>query len=200
MEENQIKGYILEEYLKKFLKQQGYAQIPPEIEKSYNIIREGNNVMIKGRGAKHQIDALGQFEYQIPFVYPIRLLTEAKFWDCPIGIEVIRNFVGVLKDVSENYFIDTFDQLPEKQRSRLIDVAAIFSTSPFSSNAQMYAYAHGIYLVQCTQLKQEINRIYDSLLRSEEILWCNPAALRTHDPVVQFKSGMSDFHHLFLVN
>ena len=171
MEKYQAKGYILEESVKKILKKQGYDKIPPNIQNYYNVEKGvGGDLKIKGRGAKHQIDALGQFGYPIPFVYPIRLLTEAKCLDDPVGIGVVRNFVGVLKDISENYFIEEFDDLDEKQRGRFTDVAAIFSTSSFSKNAQMYAYAQGIFLVSCSHINDFIKDIYDSLKNENQIL------------------------------
>ncbi len=170
MEEYQAKGYILEEVVKKILRKQGYEEIPSDIQKYYNVEKIGGDLKIRGRGAKHQIDALGQFGYPIPFVYPLRLLTEAKCWDKKVGIDVIRNFVGVLKDVSENYFIEKFDDLKEKQRGRFTDVAAVFSTSSFSSDAQMYAYAQGIFLVSCFQILNLVEDFYNFLkIKNEPI-------------------------------
>jgi hypothetical protein len=146
--ENQIRGRIFEEILKFYLEQQGYEIIPKQIQNYYGVRSGSNGLNVKGRGGWHQIDALGQFQFQIPFIYPIRLISEAKCQKNRIGLPIMRNFVGVLKDISENYFIDKYKDLKYKDRFRFTDCGAIFSTSEFTKEAQMYAYAQGIYLIQ----------------------------------------------------
>ena len=152
MNENQMRGKIFEEILKFYLEQHGYVIIPEKIQNYYGVRKNCNGLNVKGRGGWHQIDALGQFQFQIPFVYPIRLLCEAKCQKNKIGLPVIRNFVGVLKDISENYFIEKYKDLKYKARFRFTDCGAIFSTSEFTKKAQMYAYAQGVYLIQIEEL------------------------------------------------
>lgn len=137
MTENQVKGIFFEEIVKNLMERSGYIDI-----KSSKIL---------GRGADHQIDSYGIFKFTIPFIYPIRLISEAKWHSNAIGLPTIRNFVGVMKDISENYYV------PNDIRSnrcssdvlsnRYTDCGAIFSANPFTSNAQRYAWAHGIYLI-----------------------------------------------------
>ena len=119
--------------------------------------------------AYHQIDALGQFQFIVPFVYPIRLLAESKcytpnLYNQSMGLNKIRDFVGVVKDISENYFIENYNQLEFKSRFRFTDSGVFFSTLPFSKDAEMYAYAQGIYLVPCPQILPFVNYIYNETL------------------------------------
>lgn len=139
---SQSRGKLFENLIKHYIQKHGYVGITGTKRKLYNI--SGSHV--KGRGGKHQIDALGQFEFSIPFVYPIRLLSEAKCYSRKaIGIDIVRNFVGVVKDISENYSVE---QTPDiESRFRFTDCACIFSTTEFTRDAQDYAYAQGVYLV-----------------------------------------------------
>jgi len=161
--ENQIKGKILEEVLKFHLEKQGYMVVPKTIRNYYGVKIDRGDLWVKGRGAWHQIDVLGQFKFQIPFVYPLRLICEAKCWKRKIGLDVVRNFVSVVKDISENYFIEKPEELKFKQRSRFTDCGVIFSTSEFTKNAQMFAYAHGIYLVNVRELLPLIEEIFEKI-------------------------------------
>ena len=133
---SQTKGKILETVIKYFLRKHGYKVIPQNIQNYYNVDRQHHGLVVKGRGAWHQIDALGQFSFNIPFVYPIRLLAEAKYrtasrYSTSIGIGIVRDFVGVIKDISENYIIDNPNELEYKKSFRFTDAGAIFATIPF---------------------------------------------------------------------
>lgn len=152
MNESQLKGKIFEKLIKTYLEKQGYVVIPEKIRNYYGVRKEHHGLTVKGRGPWHQIDALGQFQFQIPFVYPLRLLCEAKCRVRPIGLSVVRDFMGVLKDISENYFIENIKDLKYKDRFRFTDSGAIFSMSNFTEDAQTYAYAQGICLVQTKEL------------------------------------------------
>lgn len=148
MTEAQFKGKIFENLLRFYLKQQGFTVVPRKIQNYYGVSERANGLNVKGRGGWHQVDALGQFQFQVPFVYPIRLISEAKCHKRKIGLPIIRNFMGALKDISENYFVENYKSLKHSNKSRFTDCGAIFSTSEFSKNAQMYAYAQGVYLIQ----------------------------------------------------
>lgn len=130
MNKSQAGGYIFESVIWNFLRNSGYIRV------------QGRQ--IKGRGATHQIDASGLLGIPTPFISPIRLICEAKFQKGKIGLPEIRNFVGVYKDISENYFIKG---TKSKYKTRYTDSACMFSKSPFSENAQNYAWAHNIFLV-----------------------------------------------------
>lgn len=168
MNESQLKGKIFEKIIEIYLEQQGYEVIPKEIKNYYGVCEEPHGLTVKGRGGRHQIDTLGQFQFHIPFVYPLRLLCEAKCHVKKIGLPTVRNFVGVLKDVSENYFIDDYEDLEYKDRFRFTDCGAIFSTSEFTKEAQMYAYAQGIYLIQPRELLLLVEDIVREIRHSSQ--------------------------------
>lgn len=133
----QFRGYYFEEIIKYLLKTTKYIDI-----------KEGN---VPGRGANHQIDSYGILSFTIPFVYPVRLLTEAKWYNTKIGLSRLRDFVGVIKDISENYFVpidsDGNRNISDSLKDRYTDCGAFFSVTDFTNSAQNYAYAHGIYLI-----------------------------------------------------
>lgn len=83
-------------------------------------------------------------------MYPLRLMVEAKCYQKhrTVGIEVVRNSVGVLKDISENYFSVQNRPGSEVQVPRFNYHSAIFSTSGFTRGATDYALAHQIFLIQ----------------------------------------------------
>ena len=144
----QAKGYIFESAILKLLKISGYLKV--------------ENKRVKGRGADHQIDAYGLLSFPTPFIYPIRLLAEAKCHTHNIGLEVIRNYVGVIKDVSENYIIGT--RGGRNTYNRHTDAGCIFSATSFSLEAQNYAWAHNIFLISFSG----INRMKDIIVEIED--------------------------------
>ncbi len=137
-----VKGAIFERIVNELLKKNSYAPCPVERRQ---VDKRGR---VRGRGEWHQIDAFGKLEFSIPFVYPIRLLCEAKNLKKSVGLPVVRNFVGVLKDISENYFVEDNQDIDKMMLSkRYTDCGAIFSASDFTKHAQNYAYAQGIFLI-----------------------------------------------------
>jgi hypothetical protein len=153
MKEYQARGYIFESIIWDVLLNNGYTN--PEPERT-----------IRGRGAWHQIDAYGYLTYPIPFVYPIRLLSEAKCYKKgkKVDLPAVRNFVGVIKDVSEYYIVND-DRTHDSKR--FTDVGCIFSSSPFTEDAQNYAWAHNIKLVPFTTNEfQEIKQAIDEYVES----------------------------------
>lgn len=139
---SQIRGLLLEEVLLKFLEFSGYKTIlTPDLDDTLH--RGHSGLEVKGRGCMHQIDAIADFQVAVPFSNPQRLLVEAKCYKefKPIGVEFVRNSVGVLKDVSE-YWVSQ----PGNNNTRYHYQFALFSTSGFTNNAELYAFAQDIYL------------------------------------------------------
>jgi hypothetical protein len=149
----QIRGALLEEAILFLLEKVGYTIIefdpsqPPE-ETGLNGGHSG--LEVRGRGTWHQIDALVSFDQSPAFMYPLRLMVEAKCYQerRPVGIEVARNAVGVLKDISENYFTVPDRRGSSVQVPRYNYHSAIFSTSGFTSGAVEYSLAHQVFLIQ----------------------------------------------------
>ena len=137
MDKSQAQGYYFEEIVRRLMRQEKFIDV-----KSQDI---------PGRGADHQIDSVGFFSFTIPFIYPVRLIAEAKWYkdNRKIGLGSMRDFVGLMKDISENYFVQSTNgrRVRPKLEDRYTDAGAYFSVSGFSSDAQDFAWAHGIYLI-----------------------------------------------------
>lgn len=144
----QIRGLILEEVVLHLLSRIGYRIVNPGEEGT----RNGHaGLEIQGRGDWHQVDAFAALEYIPPFMYPLRLVLEAKCYERgrPVGIEVARNLLGVVTDVSQNYFsYAPGGRDSEVQMQRFNYHVAIFSTSGYTRSTQRYSLAHQIFLIQ----------------------------------------------------
>jgi len=142
---------LLEEALLHLLRFSGYK--PVTSHGADPTLRQGTaGLEVMGRGEHHQIDAIADFTIPQPFVNPARLLIEAKFKDSAVGIEIVRNAVGVLKDVSE-YWVTPAPAgrgraaARPRQQPRYHYQYALLASSGFTENAQRYAVAHDVYLI-----------------------------------------------------
>ena len=99
----QIRGLLLEEAVLHLLRKSGYKTIDiPGADPTLGTC--GAGIFVRGRGGKHQIDAIADFLIHQPFSNPNRLLVEAKcFFRRDVRLPELRNAVGVLKDVSEHW-------------------------------------------------------------------------------------------------
>lgn len=140
---HQVRGLLLEEVLLHLLRRSGYQTIE-QAGTDPTLQVGGAGLEVKGRGERHQIDAIADFAIAQPFSYPQRLLVEAKFMGSKVGLPIIRNAVGVLKDVGE-YFIPATGSNPSKYRYSYR--YAVFSASGYSPQAERYAFAQDIYLI-----------------------------------------------------
>jgi hypothetical protein len=96
---------------------------------------------MRGRGTWHQIDCPCDYSHFIPFVNPLRLLGEVKFYRNPVQKNLIREFIGTVKDIQENYFVsDCFTQ----PSTRYTELGAYFSANGFDTEAERLAFAHNI--------------------------------------------------------
>ncbi|MDT2830697.1 hypothetical protein P7H62_05305 [Vagococcus carniphilus] len=146
MKKGQARGYLLEIMLEKLLKVNGYNVITqPD---NCDIFIKGNGLNLRGRGGFHQFDSLGTLRITPPFMYPLRIFLEAKFYSdgSNVGIDVVRKGVGILQDVNTNYSTVLMND-NELSLPRYNYNYTVFSASGFSKGAQLYAIAHKIYLV-----------------------------------------------------
>ena len=149
----QIRGAILEEIVLVLLENAGYRILNGNDGEE---IRNGHSGLeLQGRGEWHQVDALVSYDFTPSFIYPIRLIVEAKAYlpksynGGRVGINAVRNAVGVLKDVNENYFSFSPQNSNNLYKFKRFNYAyAIFSLYGFTRNAQRYAIAHQIFLIQ----------------------------------------------------
>jgi hypothetical protein len=142
-----IRGALLEEIILRLLVSVGYRVVEPNEEGT----RKGSaGLELSGRGEWHQVDGLAAFDHTPAFMYPLRLLVEAKCYmgNKPVGLEVVRNALGVLTDVRQSYSTLALTADEDVQLNRFNYHAAICSTSGFTGPAQRYAVAHQIFLIQ----------------------------------------------------
>ncbi|MDG0815135.1 hypothetical protein [Bdellovibrio svalbardensis] len=152
-----IKAALLEEAILYLLEDSCYTTVQsvPNINRRDPYLENApNGICVLGRGEKHQIDAIADYVFPPPFSNPLRLLCEAKYSEGnPVGISIIRNAVGVKKDVEE-YFRPSSN----RRTSRYHYQYAVISSSGFTVNAQNYAYAQDIYLLDLSA------DIYESII------------------------------------
>lgn len=139
-----LKGYLFEIIIMELLRKNQFSCINVE-EEARDRVRENRIGFIefKGRGCWHQIDCPCDYNKLIPFSYPLRLLGEVKFYKNPISKEHIREYVGIIKDIQENYFVaDGIN--PQDLYPRKYEIGVYFSANGFQEEAEKLAYAHGI--------------------------------------------------------
>lgn len=127
--------------------------------KAYGYISINPTNRINGRGTIHQIDALGINKLTPTFSYPITLIAEAKYYrnDKIVGIEILRNFYGVLSDIRQNLprkFVQPSITGNSYKNGTSNIVGLIISTVGFSSYAKSFAYSHGIFLITVNYIKK----------------------------------------------
>lgn len=147
-----LRGYLLEEVLAWLLRSSGFEVLTADDDKDKEpwkvLKKDKNGLLVRGRGAWHQVDALGQFRYVPPFSLPVRLFVEAKYLTtASVGLPTIRNGHGVIHDVNEGETTTLTVPGTGRPRTRYRYSYAIFSTSGFSPEAQDYALAHQISLI-----------------------------------------------------
>lgn len=167
MKKGQFKGYILEEILAYLIRTSGYKLITKAPENDPDLTDIHNGLNLRGRGADHQIDVLGELNWIPAFDYPLRLLVEAKFRNKKTGIDVIRSEVGILADVNQNYIVN---REKDEVKPRYRYVSTVFTTSGFSEPAVDMAVAHQIQLADLSleeynNLKRIITSFSNAIFR-----------------------------------
>jgi hypothetical protein len=154
------RGMLFEEAVLHLLRISGYTPVlarngDPTLDDT-----QPAGIAVIGRGARHQIDAIADYRIGQPFSHPQRLLVEGKcYTNKNIELHVVRNSVGILKDVSEYWA--TADGIPKNHR-RYHYQKAIFSATPFTAPAQRYAFAHDLYLFPIAR-SEYFKRVRDAI-------------------------------------
>ena len=142
------RGYILEEVLAKLIKNAGYDLIAHSSEPE-NLKRGAHGLQVRGRGAWHQVDALGQFRWTPPFNFPIRLFLEAKFRAARIGVDLVRQAIGITSDINQR--INAIEAAPGS--APVVPVMAyrysyaLASSAGFTREAASLGLAHQMSLI-----------------------------------------------------
>ncbi len=147
MKKSQMRGYLYETFISHLLQKNGFFKCTQGSQQFIDMGIISNDGEIEGRGTQHQIDFIGLYTRNIPFVFPIRLLGECKFWEKKVDKSFIRQYIGVHKDISENYISSM-----RGRTNRFLDVPVIFSVSDFDKEAVNLAWAQGINLVSHSRL------------------------------------------------
>jgi hypothetical protein len=139
----QLSGYLLEEVIAHLLRSSGYRPLQAGDDPD-SLVAASNGLRVRGRGAEHQADSLGDLQVSIPFSLPIRLFVEAKNLTTKVGLDVVRNAHGVLHDVNEY----VRGSSGSATRPRQVQYRySVFSAGGFTREAQNFAYAHQISLI-----------------------------------------------------
>ena len=143
----QVRGALLEEAILYLLVRSGYSLIL-EAGTDPTLCASSAGLCVRGRGGVHQIDGVADFRVPQPFSNPQRLLVEAKAHDptYAVGLPVVRNAVGVVKDVSE-FWNSAAGLARHPAGHRYHYQYAVFSATRFTADAQAYAFAQDIYLI-----------------------------------------------------
>lgn len=129
----QVAGALLEELIMLALESGGYQSLldptgDPTIDAT------ATPFTLHGRGTDHQIDAVADPIFSQPFSNPIRLLVEAKAYNAqrPVDLRIVRNALGTIQDLDQFW-------TGRNDHPRYSYRYAIFSTSDFTRDAQLYA-------------------------------------------------------------
>lgn len=142
-----LRGYVLEELLAWLLQRSGYSLLVSKDQDPNALCEAGNGLRVRGRGADHQVDVLGELDWPIPYSLPIRLFLEAKYRQDAVGLADVRNALGVLNDVNEHYSTAAALEAVTRPFRRYHYRYALFSASGFTTDAQQYAHTQQISLV-----------------------------------------------------
>ena len=91
---SQLKGYLFEIVILELLRKNNFYEV--------NVAREPRDrvredrpgfIEFKGRGCWHQIDCPCDYSELIPFMYPIRLLGEVKYYKKPLEKSIFVNML-----------------------------------------------------------------------------------------------------------
>lgn len=94
------------------------------------------------------------------------MVGEVKFYQKPLDKKHIREFIGVMKDIQENYF--AIDGVPVADNyPRRLEVGVYFSANGFQEEAEKLAYAHGIKTISYEN-NYLVNRIKELITTLEE--------------------------------
>lgn len=177
---SQLRGYLFEIIVMELLLKNQFSEInvAAELNDRVREVRPGF-IEFKGRGCWHQIDCPCDYNKLIPFSYPLRLLGEVKFYKSHLSKEHIREYIGVIKDIQENYFVADGVN-PRDFYPRKMEIGVYFSANGFQEEAEKLAYAHGIKTVSYENnllinrlkfLVEELEKNYLSVRCMKDNIW-----------------------------
>lgn len=156
MTSGQLKGSLLEYIVRQFLQNCGFVSVKPDGHYIYQ--QNGTGLfLINGKGAAHDADVLMEPPIQLPFSYPSRLLFECKAYKNTIGLDVVRNALGLRYDINEFEIVsdDSIEQRKNNKRAnyaiserkRFTYQVGVASVEHFSASAVEFAANNKIPLL-----------------------------------------------------
>jgi hypothetical protein len=138
MTSGQLKGALLEFIVRELMLNCGFTSV--KADGHYIFAQRGSGLFyINGKGAAHDADVLMQPPIQMPFSYPSRLLFECKSYEQTIGLNVIRNGLGLRYDINE-FEIITDASIELRKNNRRANYAI--------SNRERYYYQVGVASIE----------------------------------------------------
>ena len=147
-------GIAFEILVKRILISVGFSEVQPDGTYIYD---GSSGQMIQGLGEAHNADVLLEPPVQTPFLNKIRLLVECKDYKRKVGLDVVRDALGLREDVNHFELVDANELLSRKTQRRqgIINFherysyqVAIASMSGYSIQAQKFAATHRIPLIE----------------------------------------------------
>ncbi|MDX1521716.1 MAG: restriction endonuclease, partial [Anaerolineae bacterium] len=148
-----IRNMLLEEAILSLIRAGGYRPVDLEDETDPTLERGVEGVGVVGRGGAHCFEAIAEARYLLPGNRPQRLLIEAKTYASgkPVDVAVVQQAVGLVIDVNQARVWSGDHALPERWYAYRY---VLCSTTGFSPEAQRYAFAQNIHLLQLDGLPQ----------------------------------------------
>lgn len=119
MKASNIKGALLEYIVRKLLTNCHFTSVIPD---GHYIFKSGDSGLffINGKGAAHDADVLMDPPFQLLFSYPTRILFECKAYNKSIGLDTIRNALGLRYDINDFEIISDESIKRRKENNREI--------------------------------------------------------------------------------
>lgn len=109
-----LKGALLEYLMRRLLMGCGFT---PVVADNLYTFQNRGLFFVNGKGAAHDADVLMEPPFQIPFSYPTRIWFECKAYGNDVGLNTVRNLLGLRQDINE-FEIVTQNTIRARQNNR----------------------------------------------------------------------------------
>lgn len=216
MPKSSIKGAAFEYFVRRFMLVCGFKKVKSDKKLIYDF---GPGQMIHGLGQPHNADVLVEPPLQTPFYNITRLIVECKCHEKPLGIDFVRNVLGLKVDIN-GFDIITPEILENRRnyRSKKPKVSdferynyqvALASFNGFKSSAYALAKVHKIPLISFNstifkKIKDLIFQLDNINLNDNDFFSLNKFLhdqtnnIELTSPITKlwYKSFIQEMHHL----
>lgn len=169
------KGKVFEIFINKLLESVGFSRVASD---GMYIFDGAAGQMIQGLGEAHNADVLVEPPVQTPFYALTRLLVECKNYEKKVGLNTLRSAFGLREDINQFNIVDTRELSGRQgnrgsiihQETRYQYQVALAATNGFTKQAQNFALAHRIPLIDMNKMPfwTEIYDLIESEIRCLE--------------------------------